>query len=871
MLLWATATSAAAQQAAVPVTGCQPLQSVTTACQEVVTEIEVPGGIEAFTRAIGVPPIAPAWFVAEASRIVTSEPPGNRLAPDSTARRLSHYLNDRPWLRADSQSLRGRPDRVPIPLTVALWSTAILRRPVTADNLLGTILSDERATLMARGLAALDDPTLAALTTRADVLTRLYERDAAVFASFSSRIRVRAGCVEPPGGRDGVVLWEAVVGARVCSPAAFIAALMSSRDGRIAYLYDVIGHLDAARVRFALGLWMDTPAERRARFTALAEVAAGLSPEWRATRAPFVRPVHDLLSLLARVHVAPDGRPAVLPERAFWTRVLTPGARAVTRANDDRPLVDAAWLAERLLDALTVERSDRLDQFAFGQRVFANLSATDADTALFVLERFVRYPMLLLTLERIGVRQPMTYASLIRQADRLAAVERRAQPLALAQFQGAVALVARLIRTRAIDVSTAESLLARLGEIPVGNGEATAAMTTWLATSVAGALPAGPDLQSRLLAALAGGWGVAPRPIIWEGVEYFLDVDDAERRRLAHLWRDERRAPIDDVLARARVAPSRLASELADTLVALVYAAEASSLPDPTRVPAGMSARHDWGLENMFRRQRERLPWTMPRPVAGARMPWRVQGSLLGLDIALALFAPQRVDEPPALPPTLKGNERHVFLVSAATFDSRMIRDADLDAIGVAVAKGRARIERAAVARQDLDAMADEIGLDGARRRALAWINDRQSHRLAEWLSLTELFLLGGGQSAGLVPLSQWTNSLSGCLCRDVVAPRLVPALVGRSQTGVLAAGIPDLQLRVALAVRELGLPASMTGTLLMFAVQEFVDHVQPTDANDWLTLVLSAQRLSRERIEDYVAAAAAREPFAPLVFVSRE
>src|SRR5262245_42065172 len=49
---------------------------------------------------------------------------------------------------------------VPIPLPAAVWSRAIFRHTVAPDQLLQTILSDRRATLVGRGLAGLDDETL---------------------------------------------------------------------------------------------------------------------------------------------------------------------------------------------------------------------------------------------------------------------------------------------------------------------------------------------------------------------------------------------------------------------------------------------------------------------------------------------------------------------------------------------------------------------------------------------------------------------------------------------------------------------------------------------------------------------------------------
>ena len=46
--------------------------------------------------------------------------------------------------------------------------------------------------------------------------------------------------------------------------------------------------------------------------------------------------------------------------------------------------------------------------------------------------------------------------------------------------------------------------------------------------------------------------------------------------------------------------------------------------------------------------------------------------------------------------------------------------------------------------------------------------------------------------------------------------------------------------------------------------MQDFIDEVRPTDSDDWLTLVRMARSVTRERIEDYVAAVAADGPLVP-------
>ena len=104
----------------------------------------------------------------------------------------------------------------------------------------------------------------------------------------------------------------------------------------------------------------------------------------------------------------------------------------------------------------------------------------------------------------------------------------------------------------------------------------------------------------------------------------------------------------------------------------------------------------------------------------------------------------------------------------------------------------------------------------------------------------------------------------SGCLCTRLAPPRLWRLLSGRPQLGLMAATVPDLNLHVAMMLRELRLPAAVAKVILEAATQDFIDEVRPTDFNDWLTLVRTAQTVSRERIEDYVATATAVGPLVP-------
>ena len=154
--------------------------------------------------------------------------------------------------------------------------------------------------------------------------------------------------------------------------------------------------------------------------------------------------------------------------------------------------------------------------------------------------------------------------------------------------------------------------------------------------------------------------------------------------------------------------------------------------------------------------------------------------------------------------------------------------------------------------------------MDGWRVRALRWTARHAPERIGSLFSLTELLYLGGGRGLDLSPWGMSAMTVLGCVCTRLAAPGLSAALVGRPHPALLTATVADLNLRVAVALAELQLPAALAKSVLAVAVQDYVDRVQPSDAGDWLTRVRSAQAISRERIEDYVATATVDGPLVP-------
>jgi hypothetical protein len=87
---------------------------------------------------------------------------------------------------------------------------------------------------------------------------------------------------------------------------------------------------------------------------------------------------------------------------------------------------------------------------------------------------------------------------------------------------------------------------------------------------------------------------------------------------------------------------------------------------------------------------------------------------------------------------------------------------------------------------------------------------------------------------------------------------------LGRPPLGLTASSVADLHLHIAMMLKQLGLPAAVAKVVLAGAVQDFIDEAKPTDDADYLTLARTARAFTRERVEDYIAAATAGGPLMP-------
>ena len=206
---------------------------------------------------------------------------------------------------------------------------------------------------------------------------------------------------------------------------------------------------------------------------------------------------------------------------------------------------------------------------------------------------------------------------------------------------------------------------------------------------------------------------------------------------------------------------------LANALRAWAYAID---LGDGARVISGdVSGRHDFGLAGQDSNRRARQPWAEPAQVVQTSVPWHVAGSLLGLDLSLSQTMLRRVSSD-ALPrpPRLLSADRDVFARTVSLLIHTELADRDVETIVDAISAGRQRVAQLGASADRLDEIADEIAMDGWRRRALRWTLANEPANASSYLSLAELLHLGRPLSSASP--SGWgvaAVALDGCLCAE--------------------------------------------------------------------------------------------------------
>jgi hypothetical protein len=827
-----------------------------------------------------VPLPVPAHVIAAAAGLPSSDPSTLLLhiirlvfdSPDSGTARRTAIRNA---LRTPDEKTA---DVVPLPLDPAIWRETILQQQIPDRELVAAILSDRRAALLYYGLAALDDETLAWLGPDRETLLHVRQQSA-LFATFGRSIHVRGGRVLVPGGSEAEGLWTNLTGVDPGRPAAFVQRIFRDANGQLAHLYDAVAHLDTSRQRFALGLHLPE-SSRDDRLRAL--LGAFTDSRWQPSVHPFSRPQLDPSVLLSTIAVNGDGEAAGPMVRRIWERVFhddgtidvpfTPVETGEAARDVEATPIDAAWLAARTSRVPQALGRRRLNTVLFAQRVFGAGRPADPAVIATALRGFASFPALMLTLERIGTTQASTFARAAQHAARLGAIE--SVPLrrtTIAGYQSALGIVERAQRSGVVTSISAQSLANSLAALEVSADRGyEARLAEWLHEELLRTLPPAPastnPAEAAILAAIAGvGASIESAPVAeWKGARYLVDPAGAELRRLSRVREHQGGPSLDAALAAATRygteldRPGRKAGDtdrvLADTLASILYAAYLGD-PEGSAVTSGnVALRHDFGFP-VSSSALSQAAWQLPEEDSGAKGGWRIRGSLLGLDFAVARLALRRLD-PRGMgsEPELSASDRQTVALMnpvAATDNAR-------DEIAAALARGRARASALTADPAHLDQVARAAGLSEWRRQALGWTVEHDPGAAVSQFSLLELLWLGGPRPSAIQSLDAWGAAalpLTGCLCLKMPGTESFPL---RSATQVV-----NLSLQIADALASLRLPAALAPAIVSFAAQDARDRAQPEYA-DWREFGQPARMPSRDRLMSYIGALTANGPLLP-------
>ena len=271
-----------------------------------------------------------------------------------------------------------------------------------------------------------------------------------------------------------------------------------------------------------------------------------------------------------------SGRLAGPAARDFWDRVfrddrVPENPRRELGRVDPTPTINAAYVLAATCTGPPAAGRARLRAFAFVQRLAPSGEGADLPALLTAARAVMRYPMLMLSVERMGVDDLNVHAAL---AQAVRGFERIADPLrlrrALSQFQGAMALVERARLADRLGPDAAWAALLGLASVPMSRDGYDGAMAGWLAGVLLPHLgvPVTPTftavtMDQRMLAALAGPRDDDTPVVEWEGLTYRFDRRIARFERYVRTRTQLGGNPVDAVLALWEVANTLAAGNLA--------------------------------------------------------------------------------------------------------------------------------------------------------------------------------------------------------------------------------------------------------------------------------------------------------------------
>lgn len=760
---------------------------------------------------------------------------------------------------------------IAVPLTADHWRD-LLPPPQNRGDLFAGLITNRSVLLVCAGTLA-TSPSIRTLLERDRGLLRWLVRTApAAFWIAARSLAIERDRVVVPGGAEAEPLWEGLAGERVTRPADFIRALVSRDGGRLAWFFDAMTAMAPERRAAVFGT--GAPAAQADQARALYAAFRSGDANWRVENHPFLRGLTDAWMVTTQVALA-DGVVAPPAQRWLWDTLFQQqdlnrraAAAAHARGAEAYPTT-LAWLAQQTASVTGRERRDRFEMVRFAQSVYGALAPEDVDEALVALSSYRRYRALLLTLDRMEVRSPRVHARAVEAARRIDGLPGRDRRHAVVVMQAALAVLERARVTRMLDTERAAQLVLALSEVANGDRPAMA-ITQWMVKDLLDALPplvavdqwtGDTAYESRLLQALAGAPPGASAPVVtWEGLDYRVDYFAAEHARIKRV-REQLTSPgLDAAIASGDMA------RIVEALQVLIYAPALGDPEGAALLGGDIPRRHNFGFDGAASIRRDAAVWSVPRELVGGGAPWHVEGSLLGLDLALARLALRRLaDNEMPVAPTINLNDQVTFARTTLSLNPHELHDADRDRLVAAIARGRARVAAAATL-AEVRALATEVRLAPAVLQTLPWTMTRTPDLAPALFGLRDLLWLGqpGLPAATLDRWGIYAEALEGRLTTRMPDAAPWENFTGRADGGLMATQAPDLILRMAEETARLKLPAQLIPGLMTYAAQDYWHDVESRFSDDWPALARQALALSPDRVEDYVAALAGGGPLQP-------
>ena len=520
------------------------------------SEMPIPGGLAAAHAVLDdrIPPDRSRFLVDIIQRLHAVAPVRKFDRSFSIAPLLS-LLERRPAGSA------AKADTVPLPLDAAFWTDVVFAGRAVPDGLPAAILKSRPASLLYCALLSVDEETRAWIARQPALVADILAHASGAFSVAASGLRVAADGIAVPGGKPAEPAWEAIVGQRVTDPVAFVRAVATNGDGRIAYFLGAMAQLTPAQIAFAFNLHAPDPGVRIDTARRFYDVFQRNASGWRIEERPFWRPPLDPALLLADLAVDDRGRPNVPGTPRLWELVFTgPNASvrpadAEARASSAAGPLDFVWLCEQVFKGSQVVQRRPYEVVLFASRVIRDLPPERMADAVDALRGAIAYPALFQTLERAGLSDVGAYAAAVRRARKLDAIDDfdRASR-ALAQFQGTIAVLTRAAARGSVQPQALQAAISALAGVELNDrGDYDGRLVRWLLDFVNDRHPNQPesaapasdtaaprdgrpvDLDDEIIR-LVSGPALASAPLLdWEGTRYRFDPARAEAGRLRSL------------------------------------------------------------------------------------------------------------------------------------------------------------------------------------------------------------------------------------------------------------------------------------------------------------------------------------------------